>query len=376
MSTGFDPHTFADIEALLTDSFGTRVTIERIEPLDRPWVMRAHLTDESGLPDTVIVKCARTRGYSLRSAGELMRCEHAALAFIPEDLHQDVAPRLFGASPDSRLLVMEDLLPRVELTEWLRRDGHTPATEIELTAFASSLGELAAASVGHAALFDARRTALGSDAARLSDVKHPHTGLWRSGVTHANSLGSPLSNAAVRDLDAAVAELAAPGPFLALTNGDAEAHNFMTGLNDGGWLIDFEGAGFRHALTAATSFVVPGPSWLEVSGPGQIEAFRTAVARTIPEAEDDRRFGFGLASASLMWVLIRAERLEMLDSRTPGDDSRYQMVALLDAGARVAEAYRVLPGLVAWCRQTAALLRRRWPDTDIDAVAPYTWRRR
>ncbi|MFI5775222.1 hypothetical protein ACIA74_43790, partial [Streptomyces sp. NPDC051658] len=100
-----------------------------------------------------------------------------------------------------------------------------------------------------------------------------------------------------------------------------------------------------HALTATTSFTVPGPDWLGVSGPGQVEAFRRALARTVPEAEDD---------------------------------SRTQMVALLKSGARTAEAHRVLPHLAAWCRSTAALLRRRWPDTDIDtaAVAPYTWRER
>ncbi|MEV5201847.1 hypothetical protein [Streptomyces sp. NPDC053720] len=54
------------------------------------------------------------------------------------------------------------------------------------------------------------------------------------------------------------------------------------------------------------------------------------------------------------------------------------MVTLLESGARTAEAHRVLPQLAAWCRSTADLLRRRWPDTDIDttAVAPYTWHER
>ncbi|WP_406458484.1 hypothetical protein OG782_36335 [Streptomyces sp. NBC_00876] len=266
------------------------------------------------------------------------------------------------------------------LAELLHRDGRTPALDAELTAFAASMGELAAASAGHATRFNARRTALGTAADRLGDWEHAHTGLWRNGLARAAALGVPLPAAAERDLEAAVAELSDPGPFLALTNGDTESHNFLTGPSGGGRLIDFEGAGFRHALTAATGFTVPGPNWMAVSGPAQIEAFRRALSRTVPEAEDDQRFGFGLASASLVWVMMRTDRLGSLDARGPGNASRTQMVALLESGARTAESHRALPHLAAWCRSTAALLRRRWPDTDIDTatatVAPYTWRER
>lgn len=366
----------AEIEALLTASFGARTTIERVEPLHHPWVLRAHLAETTGLPDTVVVKCRRPEGYGLRSAEELTRCEHAALAFIADDLRLDLAPCLHAASPDSRLLVLEDLYPRTELAALLHRDGHTAALDAELTAFASSMGELAATSVGRATLFNARRTALGTGADRLGDWEHAYAGLWRNGLARAAAFGVPLPAAAERDLETAVAELADPGPFLALTNGDPESHNYLTGPSGGGKLIDFEGAGFRHALTAATSFTVPGPDWLGVSGPEQVEAFRRALARTVPEAEDDQRFGFGLASASMVWVMTRTGRLKTLDARSPGDDSRTQMVALLESGARTAEAHRVLPHLAAWCRSTATLLRRRWPDTDIDTAAPYTWRER
>ncbi|MEL5953988.1 hypothetical protein AADR41_04220 [Streptomyces sp. CLV115] len=367
----------AEIEALLTASVGVPTTVERIEPLHHPWVLRAHLAEATGLPGTVVVKCLRPEGYGLRSAEELARCEHAALALIADDLRLDLAPGLHAASPDSRLLVLEDLHPRSELAELLHRDGHTPALDAELTAFASSLGELAAASAGRGALFNARRTALGTGTDRLGDWEHAHTGLWRIGLVQAAAFGVPLPAAAERDLEAAVAELAEPGPFLALTNGDSEAHNFLTGPG-GGKLIDFEGAGFRHALTAATGFTVPGPDWLGVSGPAQVEAFRRALARTVPEAEDDHRFGFGLAAASMVWVMTRTGRLKTLDTRSPGNSSRIQMVALLESGARTAETHRVLPHLTAWCRSTADLLRRRWPDTDVDAaaVAPYTWRER
>lgn len=368
-------HASADIEALLTGCADTPATIERIEPLHHPWVLRAHLAESAGLPGTVIVKCLRPEGYGLRSAEELMRCEHAALALIADDLRLGLAPRLHVAAPESRLLVLEDLSPRTELAELLHRDGLTPALDAELSAFATAMGELAAVSAGHAELFNARRTALGTGADQLGDWEHAYTGLWRDGLARAAAFGVPLPAAAERDLQAAVAELGDPGPFLALTNGDTESHNFLTGPG-GGRLIDFEGAGYRHALTAAASFTVPGPLWLAVSGPEQVAAFRRALAGTVAEAEDDQRFGFALTSASIVWVMMRISRLTMLDARSPGDDARTQMVALLESGADTAEVHRALPHLAAWCRSTAALLRRRWPDTDINTAAPYTWRER
>lgn len=58
-------HAPAEIEALLTASVGARATIERIEPLHHPWVLRAHLAGSAGLPGTVIVKCLRPESYGL-----------------------------------------------------------------------------------------------------------------------------------------------------------------------------------------------------------------------------------------------------------------------------------------------------------------------
>ncbi|MEU6924113.1 MULTISPECIES: hypothetical protein [unclassified Streptomyces] len=60
----------AEIEALLTASVGARATIERIEPLHHPRVLRAHLAEVAGLPGTVVVRCRRPGGYGLRSSVE------------------------------------------------------------------------------------------------------------------------------------------------------------------------------------------------------------------------------------------------------------------------------------------------------------------
>ncbi|MEV0149488.1 MULTISPECIES: hypothetical protein [unclassified Nonomuraea] len=360
----------AEIEDLLA------VPVVRLEELDgHPWVLRAHLADGS----PVIVKRLRPGGYGLRSAAELMRCERAALELLDKDLGlAHLGPRLLAAEPDTQMLVIEDLAPRTELARLLRHNGLTPELDDRLTDFAAAEGEIAAASASRAADFATRRAELGSPAQELGDGEHAWTGLWRTAPERAAEFGVPMPDAAERDLRAAGAELAEPGPFLAFTNGDPEANNYLTMPDGDGRLIDFEGAGFRHALTAAAGFTVPGSLWMAVCGERQIAAFRTALARGVPEAEDDRRFGFGLASAAVVWTAIRSNGLRKREAREPGDDSRIQLVAGLEAGARTADAYGVFPHFAAWCRSTAEVLRRCWPDTDVDTavIAPYTWRSR
>ena len=48
-----------------------------------------------------------------------------------------------------------------------------------------------------------------------------------------------------------------PGPFLAFTNGDAGANNYLVDGTDGRF-IDFEFAGFRHASVRRAVSVRPG----------------------------------------------------------------------------------------------------------------------
>jgi len=180
-------------------------------------------------------------------------------------------------------------------------------------------------------------------------------------------------------------ELNAPGPFLALSHGDAEANNILvreSGPADAR-LIDFEAAGYAHVLTDAVCLHVPGPGWISVGDPGATglaDQYRRALARGVPEAQDDRRYGFALAGACMSWALLRLRRFAVLDTRAPGYHSRLQLVETLESAARAAQAYRALPHLAGWARRTADLLRRRWPDADLDLTdwarfPPYSPRR-
>ncbi|MFE7712238.1 phosphotransferase [Streptomyces sp. NPDC057486] len=266
-------------------------------------------------------------------------------------------------------LVLEDLAPRVGLDQLLRRNG-VAAHGDRLAAFARARGALSAATVGRAETYYARRARLGPvDAA--ADQAGRLAPLRKEAIGHASALGVPPSGRTVHELATAMDELADPGPFLALSNGDAEANNIMlhaTGPADAR-LIDFEFAGYTHALTDAVCLYVPGPAWLAVGDPtttGLADEYRHALARGIPEAEDDQRYGDGLAAACTSWALVRLQRLTQLDTRSPGDHSRLQLIATLEAAAHTAETHRALPHVTGWIRRIAAVLRRRWPDANQD----------
>lgn len=372
----------AAVEALLTELHASPVKVDRWERLE-PWAVARVTLRGAAAPPTAVVKWVRSSPGRTRTEAWRPRAESAALRFLSDDLALAVAPRVLAADVAQGLLVLEDLAPRTALDRLLRRDGAAVHTD-RLAVFARTLGELHAATAGSADVHRARRMRAGADdpAADLVGRFARHR---EQAYGHAAALGAPVAGPAASELASALAELTDPGPFLALSNGDAEANNILlhaSGPADAR-LIDFESAGYTHALADAVCLHVPGPAWMTVGDPlatGLADHYRRALARGVPEAEDDRRYGFGLAAASVCWAIVRLQRFAALDSRAPGDDSRLQLVATLEAAARTAAAHHAVPHLAGWARRTADLLRRRWPDADLDftdaaAFPPYTARR-
>jgi aminoglycoside/choline kinase family phosphotransferase len=372
----------AAVQALLADLCRAPVAVERWERLE-PWAVARVLLRGAGDARTVIVKWVRTGPAQARTEPWRLRAELAALRFLSDDLGLSIAPRVIAADVPAGFLVLEDLAPRVALDRLIRRDGAAARLEL-LAAFARACGELSAATAGRAGAYHARCAALGFPPP-AGDAAGRLAGLWDQGRAAAAALGAPIAGSAASELSAVLGELNAPGPFLALSHGDAESNNIL--VNESGpadaRLIDFEGAGYAHALIDAVCLHVPGPGWISVGDPGAAglaDQYRRALARGVPEAQDDRRYGFALAAACTSWALLRLRRFAVLDTRPPGDHSRLQLVETLESAARTADAHRALPQLAGWLRRTADVLRRRWPDADLDLTdwarfPPYSPRR-
>jgi hypothetical protein len=370
-------------QALLTDLFRAPVAVGHWERLE-PWSVARVQLEGAGAGRTVIVKWVRAGPGRARTEPWRLPAELAALRFLSDDLGLALAPRVIAGDVPAGFLVLEDLAPRVALDHLIRRDGAGAHLE-RLAVFARAHGELSAATAGQAGAYRARCAALGFPAP-AGDAEGRLAGLWDQGHEDAAALGTPIAGPAASELAAVLGELNAPGPFLALSHGDAESNNILvreSGPADAR-LIDFEAASYAHALLDAVCLHVPGPGWISVGDPaaaGLADEYRRPLARGVPAAQDDRRYGFALAAACMSWVLVRLQRFAVLDTRAPGDHSRLQLVETLESAARTAEAHRALPHLAGWARRTAEVLRRRWPDADLDLTdrarfPPYLPRRR
>lgn len=360
------------LDRLLSRGLARQTHASFVRPLP-PWSV-ARIGVAAGQPETVIAKWSRARTHGPRSAPNLLRTEAASLEYLAE-IGFERAPRLIAADAD--LLVLEDLAPRRPLDELLIERGPEEC-KAQLLDYARTLGELGARSAGLQATFDNICSRRG-----LAAPPVPDTGPGTEWLAFCQTLGphhiAPSAPAAA-ELVRIAAELSAPGPFLAFSNGDVQVNNFLVGEHGDGRLIDFEGGGFRHALSAGVLFHTPGTAWITVAGPlaHDLEsAFRTTLAQRIPEAGDDALFGRGLVAATLAWACTRLTRLVQLDARPARDDGRVQMLATLQAAAAVARRHRQWLYAAEWMECTAGRLRRRWPDADIDlaALKPYTPRR-
>lgn len=370
----------ARVETLVSEALGLAVRVERCDRLAPPWcVARCELAPRRPpVPAAVVVKWLRD-GPS-RSDPQQMGTERVALQFLTE-VAPGLGPALIAGDRDARLLVLEDLQPRGPLYDLL--DGpETEAGRRGVAAFARALGRLAAATHGHHEAYYTRRRAVGPVDPRR-DRLGPLRDRWVKTLAAADALGISPGHRVEAEMGAVLDGLEAPDAFLAFSNGDAGDNNFLVHGDDGRF-IDFEFAGYRHALLDGACLHVPGPRWITMPDPvrsGYEELYRTALAAGIPEAEDDRLFGAGMAAAAVAVAMERAaERIAKVGRRGPGDPSRPQMISTLEAAARAAAHHRSLPHLAGWLRALAGELRRRWPDADSTlrrlAAEPAAWVRR
>lgn len=372
----------ARLETLISASYDTPVRVRAVDRLEPWFVLRCHITAQvPGVPASVVVKWLRDNPDGVRNDPAQLQTEQAALEFVAE-LDPALAPRLLAADtavadPRDRILVLEDLAPRKPLREVLLREGPERSVGL-LRSFARALGRLHTVSVGQADAYYSRRSRLGPVDPR-ADIEG-FLGAWRAGAQRMADAGVVMTTAATHELAGIVTELASPSACLAFSNGDPGVNNYLVGAHGDGRLIDFESAGFRHAICdLVNDLYIPGPMWLTAGDPlsnGVEEAYRDTLAQAVPEVTDDLWFGKAVSGAGFVFAAGRLRALARLDARPSGDNSRLNRIAALEAAADTAERHYCLPHLTAWARAAAENLRRRWPDADIDlkAIKDYTTR--
>jgi hypothetical protein len=354
--------TLDHLTSLLSAAFGRPVGLAALDRVGSWPVLRCRLEPGAGLPPSVIAKWLRDEPSS-RADPRQLATERAALEFL-EEIGFRGAPRLIAS--DSRVVILEDLARSVALADRLRAEGAN-SLEGELRAFARTLGELGAVTAGREAHYERiRRHAghLGGPTGNLASLDPA----WPTVRRRLADLGLEMSSAAEREQIAIAEAFATPGPFHVFTNGDPHPNNYLVG-EGAGHLIDFELAGFVHALSLAVWIHVPDPAWISAGqsmSAGLELAFRAALSAGVPEAEDDHRFGYGLAACCIAWAQTRLVRFETLDGRPRGDRSRLQIVTTLELAAAAARRHRALPALAGWMERAGAWLRRRWPDAEAD----------
>jgi hypothetical protein len=372
----------ARIEALISASYDTPVRVRAVDRLE-PWcVLRCHLIAQSpDVPTSVVVKWLRDNPDDTRRDPAQLHTEQAALRFVAE-LDPALAPRLLAADsaltdPHGSILVLEDLAPREPLRDVLLRQGPERSAGL-LRSFARALGRLHAVSVGQAGAYYSRDR-LGPVDGRADIERFIRD--WRAGAERMAEAGVVMTTAAAHELAGIVAGLTSPTGFLAFSNGDPGVNNYLVDAHGDGRLIDFESAGFRHAISdLVNDLYVPGPMWLTAGDPlsnGVEEVYRNTLAQAVPEVTDDYWFGTAVAGAGFIFAAGRLRGLARLDARPFGDNSRLNRIAAVEAAADTAERHHCLPHLTGWARAAAENLRRRWPDADIDlkALGDYTTRR-
>ncbi len=357
----------ARIEGLLRTAY-PRVTVQRRRRYlfgDYEWSVARYLLagGPAGTPESVTLKWLRDDPNWGRADPRQMLNERAALEFLQE-IGLPIAPRFLFSDANTTILVMEDLQPQRPLYDLL--DGPVSGeAALGLTAFAQALGRLGAETAGREEAYLKLRAALGPPEDLSAFRTDRIARLWQKSRAAAESVEVEVAPAAEAEMSGVLDILAAPGPFRAFSNGDAGENNFLWDGSDGR-IIDFEFAGFQHALLDGACLHVVHPRWIAFPDPlasGLEATYRSALAEGISEAADDRTWNRAMGGAVMARSLASlGHRIVKVGARPFGDPSRPQLISIFEFAARAVRQHGVLPALAGLCDELAETLRRRWPD--------------
>jgi hypothetical protein len=362
-------------ERLLRRTLGREIRLHSTAVVDRrerSLVLRCDVTvwDEA---KSVIVK---------RNLGDDGRgfTDWASLAFLSTlDRAAGIVPRFLAGDPTERFFIMEDLGDRRSLESLFELGDETPVVE-SLRSLAVSMAHLVVATHGYEDHFERLRETLPGSAnlGRRGEAEQ-----WMASrdavVRWATELEIPLPSG----FDAACAHVAAvyanPGDVLSFSHGDpAPSNNQITA--DRACLIDFEYAGYRHALYDVTGWDVLCPlpaKWLE---PMRDTFFTTLTDddQRDPLADDQLfREAWGTMCAYRALAMIGWMSPNLLVQDRSWVSSWTGRAALISTSSRLQRTTTGIPALQPLAELGARIheeLRKRWPELGDGAPSLITTR--
>ncbi len=327
---------------------------------DRSLVVRCAVTGWDGI-DSVVMK--RNEGDDPRGFSDW-----AGLQFLSTLAEASgVAPCFHAGDATERLLIMEDLGGSKSLADVL---DHADTSEAlaSLKALAACMGRLITATFDREEAYERLRAGL-PGAEGLGRRREAARWLEARGkvADWAGALGIPLP----RGFDAAYEHVAAvfadPGPYLAFSHGDpAPSNNHIS--PDRACLVDFEYAGYRHALYDITGWYVLCPlpdAWTAAME----KVFRQAAgARVLGDAiADDRRYGEAKATmcayrALAMVTWFPPDLLVRDRDWTLGWSQRAALISTTLRLQRLCAGISALAPLADLGGALAEKLQARWPE--------------
>jgi hypothetical protein len=364
---------------VLSQALGSQVCLGDVTPLTekgrRNIVLRCRNLS-GGSPSSVIIKQVAGDSYDPddTASWDIRRffTDWAGAAFLSTlPRVPSHSPRFYAGDRALGFFVLEDFRPHRSLVEPLLEES-AAHTQTALLTFATALGTLHAATRGQAARFE-----------RLCRDIHPKAVTSSSDgeklFKRSKHLQAILERLEVRceahfwrELEMVIGAVESPGPFLAYIHGDPCPDNVFF-LGEQVRFIDFEFGRFGHALLDATYGRMMFPTcWCANRLPSvvvaQMEAaYRAALIRGCPEAQEDRVFETTLVSVCAFWVLTTLSgQLEgaLQEDRTRGRATvRSRLLARLEAFIATAEELNHLSAMRATASRVLEVLRNRWPET-------------
>lgn len=382
--------------SVLSDTFGSPVRLTVIDEFDsRHLVLRCKLEAASAsVPASVVLKQLAVDGPPEQQPHPLacFANELSSLEFLDSLRNQlEVGPRLFETHRGAGLLIVEDLGAHQTLQEILKGDDPCLATDT-LLKFGELLGKMQVIAQGREGDFQASQVAAGISLppnVANQDLRIAMGEL--DACLHALQVRPPvgLRDAIVKLQEAIHDECS---PFRTWLHCDLKTQNVLRLAGAQVQLLDFEYAGFGHALLDAVSvrMAFPPPPVPVINSGQKVPAsvvrrfedvYRAEIIREIPTSVVDACYHKALVQACAHWALVKLlsmwrihlkERLVQGKAYDSGEAHsahragyarfRQQGVAYLQTFVATAEQYDQLPIIRAAARKVITALLRVWPE--------------